>query len=104
MRFMRVAPYETMVKTCELHMFECPNCKRTEQRLVLTHPIRPLPSEQMQLPSIASPRLKFAMHRITVAARNGWTRTVGTFPDSVLSVSVLLSSFQNKVSIAVREA
>jgi hypothetical protein len=44
MRFVGVAPYQAMVRTRELHTFECPNCRRTEQRLVFAHSIGSFPS------------------------------------------------------------
>jgi hypothetical protein len=40
-------PYQAMVKTRELHLFECPTCKRTERRLVSSHNIGPFLSERM---------------------------------------------------------
>ena len=39
MRFVWAVQYQTIVKTHELHTFECPNCKRTERRRVSAHNI-----------------------------------------------------------------
>jgi hypothetical protein len=39
MRFVGVAPCQAMVSTQEMHTFECPNCRRTERRLVFAHDI-----------------------------------------------------------------
>ena len=92
MRFVRVVPYQAMVKTRELHLFECPTCKRTERRLVSSHNIGPFLSERMGLAATASPPFPPAMHRLTVIGQNGWMRLVRTFRDAVFSASVLLRS------------
>ena len=104
MRFVRVVPYQAMVKTRELHLFECPTCKRTERRLVSSHNIGPFLSERMELAATASPPLPPAMLRLTVIGRNGWTRLVGIFRDPVFSASVLLRSAQDKVPTSAQKA
>jgi murein L,D-transpeptidase YcbB/YkuD len=100
MRFAGVAPYQAMVKTRELHTFECPNCRRTERRLVFAHSIGSFPSERMQLASTTLPLVTAAMQRIVVVSRNGWTCTIPTFRQSIFSASVLME----KVLIAARNA
>jgi hypothetical protein len=64
MRFAGVALYQAMVKTRELHTFECPNCRRTERRLVFAHLIGSFPSERMQLASTTLPLVTAAMQKI----------------------------------------
>jgi hypothetical protein len=104
MRFVRVVPYQAMVKTRELHLFECPTCKRTERRLVSSHNIGPFLSERMELAATASPPFPPAMRRLTVIGRNGWTRLVRVFRDAVLSASVLLRSAEDKVPTSAQKA
>jgi hypothetical protein len=104
MRFVRVVPYEIMVSARELHMFECPSCRRTERQLVFTHNIEPLPSERMQLPSVSSPVLTAAMHKVSVAAQNAWMSIAPTFRDGFSSAAALLTSATHKVSAASQNA
>jgi hypothetical protein len=104
MRFVRVVPYQAMVKTRELHLFECPTCKRTERRLVSSHNIGPFLSERIELAATASPPFPPAMLRLTVIGRNGWTRLVRTFRDAVFSASVLLRSARDKVPTSAQKA
>jgi hypothetical protein len=104
MRFVRVVPYQAMVKTRELHLFECPTCKRTERRLVSNHNIGPFLSERMDLAATASPPFPPAMLRLAVIGRNSWTRLVLIFRDAVFSASVLLRSVQDKESMAAQKA
>jgi hypothetical protein len=104
MRFVRVVPYQAMVKTRELHLFECPTCKRTERRLVSSHNIGPFLSERMELAATASLPFPPAMVRLTVIGRNGWTRLVRVFRDAVFSASALLRSAQDKVPVAAQKA
>jgi hypothetical protein len=104
MRFVRVVPYQAMVKTRELHLFECPTCKRTERRLVSSHNIGSFLSERMELAATASPPFPPAMRRLTVIGRNGWTRLIRTFRDAVFSASVLLRSAQDKVPTSAQKA
>src|SRR3984893_7831866 len=100
MRFAGVAPYQAMVKTRELHTFECPNCRRTERRLVFAHSIGSFPSERMQLASTTLPLVTAAMQKIVVVSWNGWTCTIRTFRQSIFSASVLME----KVLVAARNA
>ena len=100
MRFAGVAPYQAIVKTRELHTFECPNCRRTERRLVFAHLIGSFPSERMQLASTTLPLLTAAMQKIVVVSWNGWTCTIRTFRQSIFSASVLME----KVLVAARNA
>jgi hypothetical protein len=100
MRFVRAVPDQSMVSSRELHVFECQNCQRTEQRLALTHNIEPLPSEPMQLPSVSSPALTAAAHKASAAARSAWMRAAPTVRGGLSSVSALLTSAQHKVSAA----
>jgi hypothetical protein len=104
MRFERVVPYQAMVKTRELHLFECPTCKRTERRLVSSHNIGPFLSERMELAATASLPFPPAMLRLTVIGRNGWTRLVRVFRNAVLAASVLLRSAQDKVPTSAQKA
>jgi hypothetical protein len=104
MRFVRVVPYQAMVKTRELHLFECPTCKRTERRLVSSHNIGPFQSERIELAATASPPFPPAILRLTVIGRNGRTRLVRTFRDAVFSASALLRSAQDKVPMAAQKA
>ncbi len=94
MRFVRVVPYQVMIKTRELHLFECPICKRTERRLVSAYNIGSLSGEPMQLASESSPLLAPAMERISAAARNGWMCVVGTWRDAISSARVRMTSIQ----------
>jgi hypothetical protein len=48
MRFVGVVPDQAMIKTRELHTFECPICRRTERRLVFAHSIGSFSSERMR--------------------------------------------------------
>jgi hypothetical protein len=104
MRFVRAVPDQSMVSSRELHVFECQNCRRTEQRLALTHNIEPLPSEPMQLPSVSSPVLTAAAHKASAAARSAWMRAAPTVRGGLSSVSALLTSAQHKVSAAAQSA
>jgi hypothetical protein len=104
MRFVRAMPDQRMVSAHELRMFECPSCQRTEQRLVFTHNIEPLPSERMQLPSVSSPALTAATHKVSVAARNAWMRTVATFHDGLSSAATLLTYAKHKMPVSAKNA
>jgi L,D-transpeptidase YcbB len=97
MRFVGVVPYQAMIKTRELHMFECPNCRRTERRLVFAHSIGSFQSERMQPASTTLPLIKPAIHKIIVVSRNGM---IWTFRHGIFSTSVLME----KVSVAARNA
>src|SRR5262249_26239676 len=100
MRFVGVVPYEAMVRTRDLHTFECPNCRRTEQRLVFAFSIGSFPSERIQLTSTTFPLVIPAMYKIVVVSRNGWTCMIRTFRHSIFSASVLME----KVLVAARHA
>ncbi len=100
MRLLGVAPYQAMVKTRELHTFECPNCKRTERRLVLAHIIGSFRSERMQLDSVTPAPVTPAMHKIVVGSRNGWTWMIRAFRHCIFSASVLME----KGLVAARNA
>ena len=100
MRLLGVAPYQAMVKTRELHTFECPNCKRTERRLVLAHIIGSFRSERMQLDSVTPAPVTPAMHKIVVGSRNGWTWMIRAFRHCIISASVLME----KGLVAARNA
>ena len=104
MRFVRAVPYQSMVSARELHMFECPSCHRTERRLVFTRNIEPLASERMQLPSVSSPVLTAATHKVSVAAQSAWMNMVPTFRDGFSSAAALLTSATHKVSVASQNA
>jgi hypothetical protein len=88
MRFVGVVADPAMVKTRELHTFECPNCRRTEQRLAFAHSIGTFPSERMQLTSTALPMVKPAMYKIVIVSRSAWTCMILTFCHSIFSASV----------------
>src|SRR5262245_31664932 len=90
MRFVGVVPYQAMVQTRELRTFECPNCGRTEQRLVFAHSIGSFPSERMQLASTTLPLATSAMYKIAVVFRNGWTCMIRTLRHCIFSASVLM--------------
>jgi L,D-transpeptidase YcbB len=100
MRFVGVVPYQAMVKTRELHTFECPNCRRTERRLVSAHSIGSFQSEQMQLTSITIPLIRPTMDKIVVVSRIGWMSMIRTFRHGIFSASVLME----KVLVAARNA
>jgi murein L,D-transpeptidase YcbB/YkuD len=100
MRLLGVAPYQAMVKSRELHTFECPNCKRTERRLVLAHIIGSFRSERMQLDSVTPAPVTPAMHKIVVGSRNGWTWMIRAFRHCIISASVLME----KGLVAARNA
>jgi hypothetical protein len=104
MRFVRAVPDQSMVSSRELHVFECPGCQRTEQRLVLTHNIEPLPSERMELPPLSSPVLTAAARKVSAAARSAWMRIAPTVRDGLSSASALLTSAQHKGSAAAQSA
>jgi L,D-transpeptidase YcbB len=100
MRFVGVVPYQAMVKTRELHEFECPSCMRTERRLVSAHTIGSFASEGMQLASTPLPLLTAAMQEGVVMSRCGWSCAIGAFRHIIFSAS----PFLEKVLIAVRNA
>jgi hypothetical protein len=104
MRLVRAVPAQSMVSSRELHVFECGSCQRTEQRLVLTHTIEPLPGERMQLPSLASPAVTAATHKVSLAARNAWMHTVPMFHAGFSSASALLASARHQGSVAACNA
>jgi peptidoglycan hydrolase-like protein with peptidoglycan-binding domain len=100
MRFVRAVQYQAIVKTHELHTFECPNCKRTERRRVSAHNIGSLQTERMQLPPTTLPLLTADMEQTLALARNGWTCMVGMFRQGISSIPVLME----KVLVAARKA
>jgi hypothetical protein len=104
MRLVRAVPDQSMVSSRELHVFECPGCQRTEQRLVLTHNIEPLPSERMELPALSSPVLTAAARKASAAARSTWMRTAPTVRDGLSCASALLASARHNVSAAAQSA
>ena len=81
-----------------------PSCQRTERRLVFTRNIEPLSSERMRLPSVSSPVLTAATHKVSVAAQNAWMSMVPTFRDGFSSAAALLTSATHKVSVASQNA
>ncbi|HEY7248760.1 MAG TPA: hypothetical protein VH678_33260 [Xanthobacteraceae bacterium] len=104
MRFVRVVPYQAMLKTRELHLFECPTCRRTERRLVSAHNIGPLSGERMELATASSPLLAPAMERITALARNGSMHVGRMLYNTLASASARLGSLQQKIPVVVRNA
>ncbi|HEY7244559.1 MAG TPA: L,D-transpeptidase family protein [Xanthobacteraceae bacterium] len=99
MRSVEALPFQAMLKTRELHTFECPNCRRTERKLVSTNIIGSFQTERMQLASTL-PLVTSAMHDAVIVSRSGWTCAIRTFRDGIVSASALTA----RVLAAARNA
>jgi len=100
MRSVEVVTYQAIVKARELHTFKCPNCGRTERRLLFAHSIGSFLTERMQLASTTLPLVTPLMHKTVVVSRNGWTCMVRTLRYGTFSASVLVK----RVLVAARHA
>jgi len=100
MRFLRTAPYRSMVSAGELHIFECPRCQRTEQRLApKSHP-EPLSGERMELPPAVLPLLGRFAHNVSVVARNAWLQAAPRLRQGFSSASALLNHAMQELLVA----